>query len=779
MSEGAVPDLQPHHLAMLRDGSGIPTEVIRERGYRSIADKRQLATLGFAPRQCRVPGLLLPVCAPDGTNGLHAFRPDLPRQDAAGKELKYELPKGCLVRLDVPPRCRPALKDPAVDLWITEGQKKGDALAARGFAVVVLLGVWNFKGRNELGGVTLLADFDLVAWNGRTVNVVFDSDLMHKQEVRQALARLTEILQRKGAVVNQVFLPDAPDGAKQGVDDYLLSHTPDELRALVGAPRPRATAAPPHVELLDGAPPRLTRPLALIERQSYAASWLYVRTTVRESLVKGEVVRHDPPQVATERALHVVRGDGRVFGPADMPLDGLGLDVALPESPREERLWRKAGVARYRLGERPDPADLFGRLVAVYDHFIDFDRGFGDQRAMCELSACFSLVTWLAPAFAVLGYPWPSGERGSGKTQWGTCWARTSYLGEVVLSSGSFAALRDLADQGASLLFDDAESLSDPRKCDPTKRELLLAGNRKGAGVPIKEAAPDGRTWRTRWLDTFAPRGFTAIALPDPVLASRSVLIPLARTGDSARGNRDPADTDRWPCDQRQLQDDLWALALWLLPAAAGTWAELDAETGAVGREFEPWRALVAVARLMGRHGVDGLEDRVRQLMRAYRKEKADLLDFDRTVLVVQALLALVSDMCDMCDMSAGDVALTSTQVCEAVKAAAAADERDAEWATSQRMGKILARLRLRKATRSGKARGWLLGRAEALALGRAYGLDPDPDDDGAGQGGVPPAETSPHVTHVTGEPAPCFSCGSTERWGDPPLCGVCHPRPY
>ena len=200
-----------------------------------------------------------------------------------------------------------------------------------------------------------------------------------------------------------------------------------------------------------------------------------------------------------------------------------------------------------------------------------------------------------------------------------------------------------LASYGAALLFDDAEGLSDPKRSDPQKRELLLAGNRCGASIPLKEAGPDG-TWRTRWVDAFCPRGFTAIALPDPVLASRSIVLPLARTDDPRRGNADPADVQRWPCDQQALQDDLWALGLWLLPKAERVWAELDAETEATGREFEPWRALIAVARLLERHGVPGLEGRIRAVMRAYRSEKADLLDGDRTVLVVRALLTLVGD---------------------------------------------------------------------------------------------------------------------------------------
>src|SRR2546423_9369013 len=81
---------------------------------------------------------------------------------------------------------------------------------------------------------------------------------------------------------------------------------------------------------------------------------------------------------------------------------------------------------------------------------------------------------------------------------------------------GTFAELRDLADCGATIGFDDAENLNDPKRTDPDKRALLLAGNRTGVRIPFKELAGD--RWVIRWINAFGPRGFTAIDLPDHVL---------------------------------------------------------------------------------------------------------------------------------------------------------------------------------------------------------------------------------------------------------------------
>lgn len=396
------------------------------------------------------------------------------------------------------------------------------------------MGVWNFKGKNPFGGVTFLADLDYVALNGREVRIVFDSDVMTKSEVRKALERLTEHLQRKGAHVSVVYLPQE-NGKKCGVDDYLAAgHTLADLEALIEGPRPQPQPAHAIVELLDDAPLSMHRPLALINGRAYAAIWPHVKVTVTETLDKqGNVIKLNPPTEKTEQRLFIVRDDGRTFGDGgDEPLSEIGLSVALEMSPPDDRLWQTTAVKAYRAGTRPDPCGVFRRVVSVYNHYLDFSRSLASQEEMCTLSACLSLMTWFTEAFDVLPYPWANGEWGSGKTKWSTVWALTSFLGQITTWGGTFAALRDLADQGASIVFDDAENIDSP-KADPDKRALVLAGNRRGAKVPLKEPTAD-RTWRVRWVNAFCPRAFTAKKKPYGALDTRSLLIPLIRTANKS-----------------------------------------------------------------------------------------------------------------------------------------------------------------------------------------------------------------------------------------------------
>ncbi len=269
------------HLHTLMSESGILDTVIAERGYYSVEGKAgtaTLRTLGFPRRQALlVPGLVLPVHTTDGQQPLASYRPDQPALGPDGRVRKYLLPKGAGVRIDCPPRCRPQLADPSRPLWITEGQKKGDALSSVGATTIALLGVWGIKGKNAFGGTTILADLDYIAFDQRPVHIVFDSDVMLKPAVAYALERLVEHLTRKGAIVDACYLPTGPHG-KCGVDDFLVQgHTLTDLEALCEAPRQvqRLSPAVQAIPTLKLTPRGIPRPLVcnIVDILSQDARW--------------------------------------------------------------------------------------------------------------------------------------------------------------------------------------------------------------------------------------------------------------------------------------------------------------------------------------------------------------------------------------------------------------------------------------------------------------------------------------------------------------------------
>jgi Domain of unknown function (DUF3854) len=216
-SASALQNLRADHRRQLEEGSAIAREVLEERGYRTTS--RAEVPPEFKGYQRRA-GMLIPLYSPDGTTTGYQLRADNPRRDKRDKPIRYETPAGARIIADVHPMMREAVADASTPLWITEGTKKGDALASRGRCAVSLVGVWMFRPK---GSPDMLPCFDHVALQGRRVYLVFDSDVMRKPEVGQALERLVGDLEHRDARVLVVYLPDAPDGGKMGVDDYLAT----------------------------------------------------------------------------------------------------------------------------------------------------------------------------------------------------------------------------------------------------------------------------------------------------------------------------------------------------------------------------------------------------------------------------------------------------------------------------------------------------------------------------------------------------------------------------
>ena len=744
--------LSPHHLNMLREESGITEEIIAARGYRTITQETELVRLGFAAAQRRVPGLLLPLHTTDGRSDGFIYRPDNPRVVENRRKrlpdgshpirvVKYEQPQGEPVRVDCPPTCQPQLRDPKIPLFITEGQKKADALASKGACAIALTGVWNWKSKNDYGGTTFTNDLDYIAWDNRQVYLVFDSDVMTKQGVRQALERFTEHLQRKKAHIRHIYLPHYESG-KTGVDDWFVAtgNGLNELTAFAEGFRPETKPAVSLVELLDHAPPRMTRPLMLVRGRAYAATWCYVKVTQTETQKKdGTIVRHDPPLESIEKRMFIVRDDGLTFGDGgQQPMNSLELVVILPEIPLAEKLLSAIGLKAYVQGKRPDPMAVFQKIKEAINRFIDFDHALASQEVMVELVACYILATWFLDAFTVTGYLWPNGDRGTGKTQLLIVITELAYLGQTVQASGSFAALRDLADYGATLAFDDAEDLADPRTTSSDKRALLLAGNRKGSTIPLKEKNAD-QTWVTRHVNTFAFRLFSAIQLPDNVLASRTIIVPLIRTPDRYRANADPLEESLWPYDKSQLLDELWCLALANLAEVKPYEAQVNQLARLTGRNLEPWRAILAVARWLDDKGFTGLWERLEQLSWDYQAERPQMETDDLTSHVIQGLALLCANLanCANCAnhiehtdelhwlFSAGQLTETVMDISRQIEIPVIPGR-----GSTQQVGMVLRKMRLRKPPRSGGqgSRLWLITLTELKRWLAAYG-QPVPDE--------------------------------------------------
>ena len=205
---------------MLFVESNISAEVAEGRGYYTARTAAEVPEC-FAGYQ-KKPGLVVPMFSPDGETRGYQLRPDRPRKKKNGEPLKYETPDGIPPVVDVHPSMRDEARHGSGLLVVTEGAKTGDAATSRGVCTAVLAGVWMMLVP-KVKPYRLKACFDHIRLKGREVLVAFDSDCMTKAGVQDALAVLVGALEARGALVRVAYLPDAPDGSKQGLDDFLAA----------------------------------------------------------------------------------------------------------------------------------------------------------------------------------------------------------------------------------------------------------------------------------------------------------------------------------------------------------------------------------------------------------------------------------------------------------------------------------------------------------------------------------------------------------------------------
>ncbi len=193
-------ELSPRHRHMLEKESAIAPHVIESRGYWTAETVEELQSdPGIKSNQHFAPALILPVYGVDGEYKYSRVRPDEPPAHLG----KYIQPAGTPNVLDVPRAVRNRVLDANYPLAATEGERKADYLASLGYAVICLVGVWNWSDKTyedtPYESQLLLPDFDLIPLRGRKVSIAFDCDFAINKNVELAAYRLAQKLRERGA----------------------------------------------------------------------------------------------------------------------------------------------------------------------------------------------------------------------------------------------------------------------------------------------------------------------------------------------------------------------------------------------------------------------------------------------------------------------------------------------------------------------------------------------------------------------------------------------------
>jgi predicted P-loop ATPase len=174
---------------------------------------------------------------------------------------KYLCPPGRGGMIYMPPAIEPAwLGDVTMPLAMTEGEFKalalfrlawfaaGDTAETPGFLPAGLQGVWNWRGtvgkKEDAEGRRVdvkgpISDLSRIAWDGRSVTVIFDADTQRNPKVVDARRRLTQELESRGAIVSWFDFPKGNPQDRNGIDDLLAAVGPEEVLERFMKARPR------------------------------------------------------------------------------------------------------------------------------------------------------------------------------------------------------------------------------------------------------------------------------------------------------------------------------------------------------------------------------------------------------------------------------------------------------------------------------------------------------------------------------------------------------------
>jgi hypothetical protein len=385
------------------EGSGLTDETISLAGLYSAPERQVRDILGYGAGA----GLVIPY--PDPKTGvLNGYaRVKLDKADENGK--RYRSPLKQPNHLYIPRLLdRKVLTDTSTPIWFTEGEKKALKACQEGLACIAASGVWSWKTRSGDDHKSVpLDDLDAIAWRGRTVYVVFDSDAATNPQVKDAEFALSRELARRGAKLMAVRLPGGPKGAKVGLDDYLLTHSVDSLCAIEPTPirNPDLRTGPAVVEyhelltkpyaeppaivgggvlprrgfVVIGGPPKVGKSslvLNLAFRRALGLPWLGFPTTPGRTLIlQAEVPEHELQMRLRLMAdvMGVPVPDKHLFFVTHRGIrldrhDGLQLARKLLEQTRVDCFWVDP-LARFYGGDENSAREV-GRLVGSIDALI-------------------------------------------------------------------------------------------------------------------------------------------------------------------------------------------------------------------------------------------------------------------------------------------------------------------------------------------------------------------------------------------------------------------------
>jgi hypothetical protein len=463
-------------------------------------------------------------------------------------DVRYFQPVGTPARLYVPPQTAEKLKDKSIPLYITEGEKKALKAAQEGLSCIGLGGLWNWSNGGE--AKDLIPDVHQIELGGRKVYIVPDNDWLkpgrrgEPKNLKQAVQLLGDRLIDRGAHVHIVQLPDGPE--KVGLDDYLLQHTVDELKAL-----PTREHRKRPLEEMVGDPEEDYREIlkrlfqlkqgeqdALIKilckrrgiRVDSVRQDLKTLRPVRETIDIASLLELEACEKIRHSAQTIHEGQlayGGIFGNQKVLIRADG--ELIPEDEEAgfkftQPKLKATTVKAFKDGKVVSGQELLSKLERLFSSHVYFK----DAR-IPTLLATWVAGTYLFRLFRYYGYLiLNSPTKACGKSLVLDILSTVCFNATARLVGPSAAVVFRLVDaDDSSLIVDEVEALGggDPEKQDIIS--LLNGGFQRGSIVARMEGR--GTEMKIRSFNAFSPKALAGINKLAGTLEDRSFRIPMEK----------------------------------------------------------------------------------------------------------------------------------------------------------------------------------------------------------------------------------------------------------
>ena len=415
-----------------------------------------------------------------------------------------------------------------------------------------------------------ISDLDRIVWKNRRIIIIFDSDVRRNPDVERAQKSLASELERRGADVLLVNLPDLPNLEKTGADDFLAlpEGGPEQMLALIeNAKRAEPGAAS---EILNRA-----GILELTDQSGIDDVEIALRRLRRE-LIGADALRE--ASVRTEATKHLMNIG--LQAPAQL------VSAALTRQEQEEETRRIAFSEPEPWAQLVDGASLLDEIANVLCRFVVLPLEEIKAIALWILHTYAVDATSICPILII-----KSAEKRCGKTLILELLLNLVFRPLPASNITAASLFRAIEKYKPTLLLDEADTFLHN---NDEMKGIINSGYRSSSSYVVRTVGDD---FEPKIFNTFGPKAIAQIDTPQETIMDRGIIIEMRRKKPDEKTER--LRSDRIFEELKHLRqkamrwakDNLASLPDWE-PKIPGSLND---------RAQDSWRPLLAIAELAGK----------------------------------------------------------------------------------------------------------------------------------------------------------------------------------